>query len=112
MNETEKLWNVFYTEDAQQDLQGVFDYIKNILLEPAIATNQTNRIMDAVDSLSHMPFRHRLFDKEPWHSKGLRVLSIDNYLIFYLPIETQTAVAIIRIMYAGRDTENQLNKTK
>jgi toxin ParE1/3/4 len=34
-----------------------------------------------------MPFRYQLYEKEPWHSKGLRVLPIDNYLVFYMPVE-------------------------
>ena len=98
-------WNVFYTEDAEADLQGI---LEDILREPAIAANQTDRIMDAVDSLDHMPFRYSLYDKEPWHSRGLRVLPVDNYLVFYLPIESQGTVAIIRIMYGGRDIEKHL----
>ena len=65
--------------------------------------------MDAVDSLGHMPLRHRLYDNEPWKTKGLRVLPVDNYLIFYLPDELQGVVAIIRIMYGGRDIERHLN---
>jgi len=43
--------------------------------------------MDAAAKLKQMPLRHQLYQKEPWRSKGLRVLHIDNYLAFYLPIE-------------------------
>jgi toxin ParE1/3/4 len=57
-----------------------------------------------------LPFRYRLYEKEPWRGKGLRVLPVDNYLVFYLPIEDQRTVAIIRIMYGRRDIEKQLSK--
>ena len=40
------IWKVNYTEDAEQDLQSIFDYISDVLLEPLTAANQTNRIMD------------------------------------------------------------------
>jgi len=102
-------WKINYTDDARQDLQSIFEYISLILLEPCIASKQADRIMDAADSLVRMPLRYRLYDKEPWHSKGLRVLPVDNYLIFYLPDEMKNTVAIIRIMYGGRNIESQLS---
>ena len=106
------IWKVNYTEDAEQDLQSIFDYISGVLLEPVTAANQTNRIMDVADSLDHMPLRYRLYDKEPWRSRGLRVMPVDNYLVFYLPDETKKTVAIIRIMYGGRDIDKHLNVTE
>ena len=106
------IWRVYYTDDALRDLQNVFDYISLMLLQPETAAGQTDRIMDAADSLDSLPFRQPLYDKEPWRTKGLRVLPVDNYLIFYLPDEPATTVSIIRIMYGGRDTEEQLNQTK
>ena len=103
------MWRVDYAEDAVQDLQAIYDYISKTLQEPVIAERQTNRIMDAADTLDHIPLRYRLYDNEPWRSRGLRVLPVDNYIIFYLPDETQNTVTIIRIMYGGRDIEKQLN---
>ena len=104
-------WRVFYTEDAESDLQGIYEYISYVLLEPLIAQKQTDRIMDAVDLLDHMPLRYRLYDYEPWHTNGLRVLPVDNYLVFYLPDESKGTVAIIRIMYGGRDIQKHLNES-
>lgn len=68
--------------------------------------------MDTVAKLNEMPLRYPLYQKEPWYSKGVRVLPVDNYLAFYLPVETKTTVAIIRIMYGGRDIEVQLQQTE
>jgi len=102
------IWKVEYTEDAKQDLQDIYDYISDFLLVPITAEKQSNRIMDAVDSLDHMPLRYRLYDNEPWRAKGLRVMPVDNYLVLYLPDESQNIVAIIRIMYGGRNIEKHL----
>jgi toxin ParE1/3/4 len=66
--------------------------------------------MDTVAKLNDMPLRHPLYENEPWHSKGLRILPIDNYLAFYLPVEIKTTVAVIRIMYGGRDIEERLRQ--
>lgn len=107
-----KEWKVFYTEQAERDLRSIFEYISFSLLELEIAKNQSLRIMDAIAKLNQMPLRYHLYEKEPWHSKGLRVLPIDNYVAFYLPIESKTIVVVIRIMYAGRDIEEQLWQTE
>ena len=39
-------------QSAYRDLNGIYDYIADVLLEPGIAQNQTDRIMDAADSLT------------------------------------------------------------
>ncbi len=104
-------WKVIYTEQAEQDLRGIYEYIAFSLLEPEIAKNQTRRIMNAIAKLDQMPLRYRLYEKEPWHSKGLRILPVDNFLAFYLPAKAQETVVVIRIMYGGRNIEEQLHQT-
>ena len=106
------MWKVNYTNDAERDLQDIYDYIADVLLDLVTAIKQTERIMNTVDSLENMPLRHRLYDKEPWRAKGLRVLSVDNYLVFYLPDESYNTVSVIRIMYGGRDVEKNLSKRR
>lgn len=105
------VWKVVYTEQAERDLRGIQEYIAFSLLEPEIAKKQARRIMDAVAKLNRMPLRFPLYEKEPWHSKGLRVLPVDHYLAFYLPVEARETIAVIRIMYGGRNIEEQLHRT-
>ena len=105
------IFNVVYSSEARQDLRDIYEYIAYELLEPDTAAGQTNRIMKTARSLEQMPMRHRLYEEEPWHSQGLRFLPVDNYLIFYLPDETNNIVNIIRIMYGGRDVKKQLDDT-
>ena len=103
------IWRVDYAEAARQDLRDVLDYISNVLLEPMTAAKQVTRIMDAMDSLENMPMRHRLYDNEPWRSKGLRIMPVDNYIVLYLPDESKKTVSIIRVIYGRRDIDRQLN---
>lgn len=101
-------WLVQYTNRSVADLESVYEYIAFELQEPAIAQNQVSRIMNSIDSLDQMPFRYRLYDREPWYSKGLRVIAVDNYVVFYLPNEETKTVSIVRIMYGGRNIEAEL----
>ena len=60
--------------------------------------------------LKEMPERFSVFEKEPWKSRNLRVMPVDNYLVFYIPDKLTKTVNILRVMYGGRDTEKQLNQ--
>lgn len=103
------IFKVAYSARARQDLRDIYEYIAYELSAPEAAAGQTGRIMKAVHSLEQMPMRHRLYEEEPWHSQGLRVLPVDNYMVFYLTNETEAAVSILRIMYGGRDVARQLD---
>ena len=105
------IFHVAYSAEARQDLRDIYEYIACELLVSETAAGQTERIMKAIRSLEQMPMRHRLYEEEPWHSQGLRVLPVDNYLVFYLPDENSATVNIIRIMYGGRDIDKQLNES-
>ena len=105
------IFHVAYSAEARQDLRDIYEYIAYELLVSETAAGQTERIMKAIRSLEQMPMRHRLYEEEPWYSQGLRVLPVDNYLVFYLPDENSATVNIIRIMYGGRDIDKQLNES-
>lgn len=105
-------YQIFYTDSAKQDLKNIYRYICDSLVEPEIAEKLTDKIMKSIRSLDEMPQRYRLFDEEPWRSCGLRILPVNNYLIFYLSDEEKTVVTILRIIYGGRDISKQLSETQ
>lgn len=102
------LWSVIYSEQAKQDLHNIYQYIAYTLLMSDTADKQADRIMTAIESLNEMPERNPKYDKEPWYSRGLRKLMIDNYIAFYLPIENNRQVLIVSIMYGGRNIQEIL----
>ena len=103
------IYEVKLSEQAYIDLRGVFEYIAFELKAPENANNQLNRLEERILSLETMPERHRKYEKELWKSRGLRVLPVDNYLVLYIPDNDKNVVTILRVMYAGRDIDNQLN---
>ena len=105
MNFTVKL-----TEQAENDLRGIYEYIANELKSPEIAINQLDRLEKNILDLDFMPDRFRLYEKEPWYSRGLRIMPVDNYLVFYITDRADMTVTVIRIMYGGRDVDAQLKK--
>ncbi len=105
-------FEIVYTAGAKRDLRNIYEYIAQKLLVPETAAGQVQRIMKEIRSLDELPMRFRLYEDEPWHSRGLRFFPVDNYLIFYLPDERTCTVSVVRIMYGGRDIQRQMQETK
>ena len=97
------------SQQADSDLRGIFEYIAFELQSPENASGQLDRLEEQILSLDTMPERYRKHEKEPWKSRGLRVLPVDNYVVLYIPYSDKKVVTILRVMYAGRDIDNQLN---
>ncbi len=103
-------WEIEFTDQAKRDLRDIIDYITFELREPQIAVNTARQITNEILSLNQMPMRYRLYDEEPWQSRGLRYFSVKNYLIFYYPDEKSNTVFVVRVIYGGRDISRQLNE--
>jgi len=98
---------IILTEQADADLRSIYEYIAFTLLEPGIAAGQLERIENGIMSLSEMPERFREFEKEPWRSRGLRQMPVDNFIVFYIPKIEDRIVHVIRVMYGGRAIDEQ-----
>ena len=101
-------WTVDFTDEAKAELKSIYSYIHDVLLEPQTALAQVRRIKKATDALDHFPFRFRAYEHEPYRTRGLRVMLVDKYLVFYVPDETKEIVSIVRVIYGGRDINAQL----
>ena len=103
------IYEVELSEQADSDLRGIFEYIAFELQSPENASGQLDRLEEQILNLDTMPERYRKYENEPWKSRGLRVLPVDNYVVLYIPDSDKKVVTILRVMYVGRDIDNQLN---
>lgn len=102
------IYEVTTTDQTDTDLRGIYEYIAFELLSPDNAIGQLDRLEKNIMGLEEFPEKFRHYEKEPWHSRGLRVMPVDNYLVFYIPDKDAGIVTVIRVMYAGMDVDNQL----
>lgn len=102
-------YHVMLTPQAQTDLREIYKYIAFDLQSVQNATGQLNRLENAIASLDQMPERFRSYDNPKWRERNLRIMPVDNYLVFYIPNHSRETVTVIRIMYSGRDIDRQLN---
>ena len=103
-------YTVNITDAADNDLREIFSYIAFELKSYQNAAGQLERLESAICSLSAMQESYRRYDKEPWHSRGLRRMSVDNYCVFYIPDHDRQTVEIIRIMHGSRDIDRHLEE--
>ena len=103
------IYTVQITSRAETDLREIYEYIAYELLSPPTAARQLQRLEEEILSLDQMPNRYPAYPDEPWHSRGLLVMSVDNYLVFYIPDAATQTVTVIRVMYGGRDIGSQLD---
>ncbi len=104
------IFAVEISEQADNDLRNIYEYIAYELQSPENAIGQLERLEKSILSLDRMPERFREYEKEPWNSRGLRIMPVDNYCVLYIPDKEDAVVTIIRVMYGGRDIETQLEK--
>ena len=104
------IYAVITTDQADADLRGIYEYIAFELLSPDNAARQLGRLEEHIVGLEEFPEKFRYYEKEPWHSRGLRVMPVDNYLVIYIPDNDAGIVTVIRVMYAGRDVDGQLKE--
>lgn len=112
MTDKDTQWSVQYTALAREDLKAIVSYIVDELGEREIAAFMYEKLTKGIRSLQSLPYRYPVYHEEPWTSKGLRVMKIRKYLVFYYPEEEELSVSIIRIIYGGRDISRQLSETE
>lgn len=104
------IFTVEISEQADLDLRNIYEYIAFELQSPENANGQLDRLEESILSLAQMPERFRRYENEPWHGRGLRIMPVDHYCVFYIPDKEKAVVTIIRVMYGGRDIDTQLKK--
>ena len=96
-------WQIEVSDAAQEDLRDIYSYIAFDLESPENARNVLRRILAQIATLEEMPMRFRSYPREPLSSKGVRVLDVGNFCVYYLPEDG--VVSVGSILYSHRDAD-------
>jgi len=96
-------YSVYISDAAYKDINQIVSYIADELLEPKIANNLLDALLNAISSLSEIPHRHMLVDRVEVCDYPIRMFTVENYIIFYLINENEKSVNIARVLYGRRD---------
>ena len=100
-------WDIEIADAAYEDMRNIFYYIANELQSPDDARNVIRRILAEIATLNEMPNRFRSYPHEPLSSKGVRVMDVGNYCVYY--IAKDGVVSVGRVLYFRRDSDAVLS---
>ncbi len=96
------MWQIVFTDVAEEDLLRASKYISEILKAPEAAENLILEAENSIGNLANFPLASPLVSDPYFADRGVRFLVIKNYLAFYIADETKQIVSIIRFLYARR----------
>jgi len=92
-----------YLPLAQKDLRDITSYIADNLKVPKAAMNFVDVLDSSISRLQQFPYSCKLYQPKESLEAEYRILSVKNYLVFY--VVTEHEVEIHRIIYAKMNLE-------
>ena len=85
---------------AVRDLDGIYTYIAETLLEPGTALSLVKRIEEQLYSLEYLPYRCPERKKGTYANRGYRQQLVENYTVIYRIDEANKQVIVITVRYS------------
>lgn len=86
---------------ALRDLDGIYQYIAQTLLEPGTALKVVEEIEDQILSLEQFPNRCALRKTGAYTNKGYRQLFVKNYTVIFRVDEAAKTVIVVTVRYSA-----------
>ena len=101
MDDQVTVYRVVMLDHAYQDLDGIYEYIANTLMEPNVALSIVDDIEAAILSLDIMP--HRCPERKigAYAGQGYRQLFVGNYTTLFRIDEESKIVVVVTIRYSS-----------
>jgi len=96
-------YDLKFSREAENDLDGLFEYISLTLFAPQAAKKLFAEIERQIRNLTSHPFMYPLCIESPMRELGYRKLVIKNYIVIYGASEPENAVNIVRIFYGRQN---------
>lgn len=103
-------YRVKLTNNGLRQLKEAVGYIAGVLLAPETARQWSDRIRTKIVSLGAMPRRYPLVEEEPWHTEGIRKMTVENFIVYYWVNEDTAVVWVTAVVYARRDQISALRR--
>jgi addiction module RelE/StbE family toxin len=100
------MFEIKYLPSFQQELDAIVEYISITLEAPRAALNLIDELETSINKLKIFPHAHRLYRPIKPIKTQYRILSVKNYLVFYVVFDK--AIEIHRIIYKKRNLSKLL----
>lgn len=92
-------YQIKFLTRAYRDLDGIYAYLAQTLLEPGTAEKLLDALETAVLSLEQLPHRGAPRKRGAYAGKGYRQLFVQNFTVVYRVDEAHKQVVIVTIRY-------------
>lgn len=96
----ENKYSVKLLPRAYRDLDGIYEYIVETLIEPGVAAKLIDSLEEAIFSLESMPQRGALRKTGAYANKGYRQLFVGNFTVVYRVAEAKKRVLVAMVCYS------------
>ena len=93
------MYNLFYAEEADNDLVAIYNYIANDSAERA--RNYLGKMESCILQLKDFPKMGSECRYKELRALGIRILPFENYLVFYVVNSKEKVVNIVRILHGS-----------
>jgi toxin ParE1/3/4 len=97
------MYEILYLPLAGADLEDIISYISDHLGTPNAAVKLLDELEQSVSSLQEFPYSHPRYRTMKPLTEEYRILTVNNYAVFFVVREPQKKVEIYRVIYARRD---------
>ena len=102
------MYDLLITKAADQDLDGIVEYIAVNLSNPSAAGAFLDSVAACYRVLRETPLAYAECSDKPLQAKRYRKAVIDNFLLVYRTDEKTRKVYVLRFFYGGQDYAKQL----
>ena len=96
-------YDIHITGTADADLNSAVDYIDHILLNPQAADELLIDAEEAIADLAICPEKYALVEDPVLNAWGIRFVSVNNYLAFYVVSKEEKRVYIVRFLHSKQN---------
>ena len=96
-------YSIRVTPNAVEQIGMIVEYISDTLQVPETALRWSDFLKKEISKLAEMPGRYRLVEDAPWHSLGIHVFPVKNFVVYFWINEAESTVCVTAVVYQRRD---------
>lgn len=96
-------YSLKFTEKAEEDLNGILQYISDELSNPTAASVLAQRIFECIDNVRAFPESGLIVENDFLTDKSIRRVLVENYSVYYKADDKDKIIYLIRLVYSRRD---------
>ena len=103
MDSKKEIYEIEFTEDCRDEINEIYEYISEKLVEENSAKKLMRKMRDAVMDLSETPNLYMKIEKKDRNKREFRRMVIDNFVVLYTVDENSKKVYIAHMHYGRRN---------